>query len=299
MEPVRRGALPDGLYGQELERRIDEAAAFVRERLAAVPALAQPRLAFILGSGLGGVADLLDPEPRIRVRYGDIPHVPASEVAGHAGELLCGLAHGTPVLLLSGRAHPYEGWSQRQATLLLRACLSLGIKTLVVTNAAGGVNPEFEPGDVMLIADTINLSGANPLTGPNLDRFGQRFVPMTDAFDVELRERARAAAERADVALRQGVYVMLAGPCYETRAELRLLRTLGADAVGMSTVHEVLVARHMGVKVLGFSLVTNKATADMEGEVTHEEVLAMGPIGAARLVTLLRELLPGLAPEPR
>jgi purine-nucleoside phosphorylase len=299
VEPVRRGALPDGLYGQELERRIDEAAAFVRERLAAVPALAQPRLAFILGSGLGGVADLLDPEPRIRVRYGDIPHVPASEVAGHAGELLCGLAHGTPVLLLSGRAHPYEGWSQRQATLLLRACLSLGIKTLVVTNAAGGVNPEFEPGDVMLIADTINLSGANPLTGPNLDRFGQRFVPMTDAFDVELRERARAAAERADVALRQGVYVMLAGPCYETRAELRLLRTLGADAVGMSTVHEVLVARHMGVKVLGFSLVTNKATADMEGEVTHEEVLAMGPIGAARLVTLLRELLPGLAPEPR
>jgi purine-nucleoside phosphorylase len=299
VEPVRRGALPDGLYGQELERRIDEAAAFVRERLAAVPALAQPRLAFILGSGLGGVADLLDPEPRIRVRYGDIPHVPASEVAGHAGELLCGLAHGTPVLLLSGRAHPYEGWSQRQATLLLRACLSLGIKTLVVTNAAGGVNPEFEPGDVMLIADTINLSGDNPLTGPNLDRFGQRFVPMTDAFDVELRERARAAAERADVALRQGVYVMLAGPSYETRAELRLLRTLGADAVGMSTVHEVLVARHMGVKVLGFSLVTNKATADMEGEVTHEEVLAMGPIGAARLVTLLRELLPGLAPEPR
>jgi purine-nucleoside phosphorylase len=299
VEPVRRGALPDGLYGLELERRIDEAAAFVRERLAAVPALAQPRLAFILGSGLGGVADLLDPEPRIRVRYGDIPHVPASEVAGHAGELLCGLAHGTPVLLLSGRAHPYEGWSQRQATLLLRACLSLGIKTLVVTNAAGGVNPEFEPGDVMLIADTINLSGDNPLTGPNLDRFGQRFVPMTDAFDVELRERARAAAERADVALRQGVYVMLAGPSYETRAELRLLRTLGADAVGMSTVHEVLVARHMGVKVLGFSLVTNKATADMEGEVTHEEVLAMGPIGAARLVTLLRELLPGLAPEPR
>jgi purine-nucleoside phosphorylase len=296
VEPVRRGALPDGLYGQELERRIDEAAAFVRERLASVPDLARPRLAFILGSGLGGVGDLLDPEPRVRIRYGDIPHVPPSEVAGHAGELICGSAHGTPILLLSGRAHPYEGWSHRQATLLLRACLSLGIATLVVTNAAGGVNPDFEPGDVMLIADAINLSGDNPLTGPNLDRFGARFVAMTDAFDVELRARARAAAEAADVGLREGVYVMLAGPSYETRAELRMLRGVGADAVGMSTVHEVLVARHMGVKVLGFSLVTNKATPDMEGEVTHEEVLAVGPIGAARLVRLLRELLPDLVP---
>ena len=299
MEPVRRGALPDGLYGLELERRIDEAAAFVREQLASTADLAQPRFAFILGSGLGGVADLLDAEPRVRIRYGDIPHVPASEVAGHAGELIAGLAHGTPILLLSGRAHPYEGWSHRQATLLLRACLSLGIRTLVVTNAAGGVNREFEPGDVMLIADAMNLSGENPLTGPNLDRFGLRFVPMTDAFDLELRARARAAAERAGVALREGVYVMLAGPSYETRAELRMLGTLGADAVGLSTVHEVLVARHMGVKVLGFSLITNKATPDMEGEVNHEEVLAMGPIGAARLVSLLRELLPDLVPGPR
>jgi len=299
VEPVRRGALPDGLYGQELERRIDEAAAFVRERLSSVPDLAHPRLCFILGSGLGGVADLLDPEPRVRIRYGDIPHVPSSEVAGHAGELICGLAHGTPILLLSGRAHPYEGWSHRQATLLLRACLSLGITTLVVTNAAGGVNPDFEPGDVMLIADSINLSGDNPLKGPNLDKFGPRFVAMTDAFDLELRARARAAAERAGVALREGVYVMLAGPSYETRAELRMLRGLGVDAVGMSTVHEVLVARHMGANVLGFSLVTNKATAEMEGEVTHEEVLAIGPIGAARLVSVLRELLPDLVTEPR
>jgi purine-nucleoside phosphorylase len=294
VEPVRRGALPDGLYGAELERRIDEAAAFVRERLAAVPDLAKPRVGFVLGSGLGGVAELLDPEPRVRMPYGDIPHVPGSEVAGHAGELIAGRAYDTPILLLSGRAHPYVGWSHRQATLLLRACLSLGIETLVVTNAAGGVNPDFEPGDVMLIADTVNLSGDNPLVGPNLDRFGPRFVPMTDAFDLELRAKARAAAERAGVALREGVYVMLSGPSYETRAELRMLRGLGADAVGMSTVHELLVARHMGVRVLGFSLVTNKATADMKGEVTHEEVLAMGPIGAARLVSVLRELLPEL-----
>jgi purine-nucleoside phosphorylase len=295
VEPVRRGALPDGLYGAELERRIDEAASFVGERLASAKGLSQPRLAFILGSGLGGVAELLDPDPQVRIAYGEIPHVPAAEVAGHAGELIAGMAHGIPTLLLSGRAHPYEGWSHRQATLLLRACLSLGPGTLVVTNAAGGVNPDYEPGDVMLIADAVNLSGDNPLAGPNLDRFGPRFVPMTDAFDVELRSRARTAADRAEIQLREGVYIMLAGPSYETRSELRMLRTLGADAVGLSTVHEVLVARHMGVRVLGFSLVTNMATPDMQGEVTHEEVLTMGPIGAARLVKVLRELLPELA----
>jgi purine-nucleoside phosphorylase len=294
VEPVRRGALPDGLYGQELERRIDEAAAFIGERLAAVPQLSEPSLAFVLGSGLGGVADLLDTEPQVRIPYAEIPNVPASEVAGHAGELIGGLAHDIPILLLSGRAHPYEGWSHRQSTLLLRACLSMGVRTLVVTNAAGGVNPDFEPGDVMLIADSVNLSGDNPLAGPNLDRFGSRFVPMTDAYDAALRTSARGAADRAGVTLREGVYVMLAGPSYETRAELRLLHTLGIDAVGMSTVHEVLVARHMGVRVIGFSLITNKATAEMEGEVSHEEVLAMGPIGAARLVNVLRELLPDL-----
>jgi purine-nucleoside phosphorylase len=294
VEPVRRGALPDGLYGAELERRIDQAAAFIRERLASVPALASPRLAFVLGSGLGGVVDLLDAEPRLRIPYGDIPNVPGSEVEGHAGELIMGRAAGSPVLVLSGRAHPYEGWSQRQATLLLRAVLSLGVTSLVLTNAAGGVNPAFDPGDVMLIADTINLSGENPLLGPNLDRFGPRFLAMADAWDADLRRLARDASERAGVPLREGVYLMLSGPAYETRAELRMLRVLGADAVGMSTVHELLVARHGGVRVLGFSLITNKATPDMEGEVTHEEVLAMGPIGAARLVSVLRELLPEL-----
>jgi purine-nucleoside phosphorylase len=295
VEPVRRGALPDGLYGAELERRIDETAAHLRDRLATVPGLGEPRLGFVLGSGLGGVVELLDPEPQLRIPYRDIPNVPGSEVEGHAGELVIGRSAGATVLILSGRAHPYEGWSHRQATLLLRAALSLGIQTLVLTNASGGVNPEFEPGDVMLISDTINLSGENPLFGPNLDRFGPRFLAMADAWDLELRSLARAASGRADVELREGVYLMLSGPSYETRAELRMLRTMGADAVGMSTVHELLVARHMGVRVLGFSLVTNKATPDMEGEVTHEEVLAMGPIGAARLVTILRELLPELA----
>jgi purine-nucleoside phosphorylase len=295
VEPVRRGGLPDGLYGAELERRIDEAASGIRSRLKEVPGLAAPRLGFVLGSGLGGVIELLDAMPRVVIPYADIPNVPRSEVAGHAGELVAGVTHGVAILALSGRAHPYEGWSHREATLLLRACLSLGIETVVLTNAAGGVNPDFDPGDVMLITDSINLSGSNPLLGPNLDRFGERFVPMTDAFDPALRSAAMAAGRRAGVALREGVYVMLSGPAYETRAELRLLRTIGADAVGMSTVHELLVARHHGARVLGFSLITNMATADMEGEVTHEDVLTMGPIGAARLVSVLRELLPELA----
>jgi purine-nucleoside phosphorylase len=284
----------DGLYGAELERRIDEAAAVIRARLSVTAELAAPRLAITLGSGLGGVVDLLDPAPRVVIPYREIPHVAVATVAGHASELVAGMAAGIPLLLLSGRAHEYEGWSQRQSTLLLRACLTLGIETVVLTNSAGGINPAFEPGDVMLIDDVINLSGQNPLTGPNLDRLGPRFVSMADALDPDLRALARAAAQRAGVNLKQGVYLMLAGPSYETRAELRMLRTLGADAVGMSTVPEVLVARHAGARVLGFSLVTNKATPEMEGEVTHEEVLAMGPIGAARLRSLLRELLPEL-----
>lgn len=293
MEEPRR-SFSDGVYGDELQRRIDEAAAIIRSRLATTPELAAPSLAIVLGSGLGGVVELLDAEPRIVIPYGEIPHIPVATVEGHASLLVAGVAAGIPVLLLSGRAHAYEGWSQRQPTVLLRACLSLGVTTLVVTNAAGGINPAYEAGDVMLIADIINLSGDNPLAGPNLDRLGPRFVSMTDALDANLRARARAAAERAGVTLREGVYLMVIGPSYETRAELRMLRTLGADAVGMSTVPEVLVARHAGARVLGFSLVTNKATPEMEGEVTHEEVLAMGPIGAARLMPLLRELLPEL-----
>jgi len=289
-----RRSFSDGVYGAELERRIDEAAAVIRDRLATVPQLAAPRLAIVLGSGLGGVVELLDPEPRVVIPYREIPHIPVTSVAGHAGELVAGVASGIPALLLSGRAHAYEGWSHRVSTILLRACLSQGIGTLVVTNASGGINPAFDPGDVMLISDVINMSGDNPLAGPNLDKLGPRFVSMTDVFDAGLRARARAAAGRAGVTLEDGVYLMLPGPSYETRAELRMLRTLGADAVGMSTVPEVLVARHHGVRVLGFSLVTNKATPEMEGEVTHEEVLAMGPIGAARLVSVLAELLPEL-----
>ena len=287
-------ALSDGPYGAELDRRISEATEAIRARLAGDPALAGPRLAAVLGSGLGGVVELLDPEPRVSVPYRDIPNVPGSSVEGHAGELVAGTVRGTPAIILSGRAHPYEGYSHRESTLLLRAVVALGIETLVLTNAAGGLEPAFDPGDVMLISDHLNLSGDNPLRGPNLDRFGERFPPMTDAYDPELRAAARESAERTGVALREGTYVMLSGPSYETRAEMRMLRGLGAHAVGMSTAHETIVARHAGVRVLGFSLITNKATDDVVTGATHEEVIEMGAVGAQRLVTLLGDLLPRL-----
>jgi purine-nucleoside phosphorylase len=286
------GALPDGVHGAELQRRIDAASGAIAAGLAADSSLVRPRVAAILGSGLGGVANLLDGGPRIRMPYGEIPGVPGAAVEGHAGELLAGSVQGVPTILLSGRAHPYEGYSHREATLLLRAVLALGVETVIVSNAAGGLNPEFDPGDVMLITDHINLSGDNPLFGPNLPAFGPRFPALADAYDAGLRASASQAAARTGVALRQGVYIMLSGPTYETRAEMRMLRTLEGDAVGMSTAHEVIVARHANRRVLGFSLITNKATDDVEAVVTHEEVLEMGRIGAERLVTLLADLLP-------
>ena len=288
-------ALADRVHGAELDRRITEATARINEGLSEHSSLAEPRIVLVLGSGLGGVVELLDPEPQVRIPYRDIPHVPGAAVEGHAGELVAGTVNGTPVLILSGRAHPYEGYSHREATLLLRAVLALGPRTLVVTNAAGGLNPAFDPGDVMLITDHLNLAGDNPLLGPNLDRFGPRFPPMTDAYDPRLRAAALDAARRTGTGLREGVYVMLSGPSYETRAEMRMLRGLGADAVGMSTAHETIVARHASVDVLGFSLITNKATDDVEAGATHEEVIEVGRIGAARLVALLGDLLPRLA----
>src|SRR5205823_651710 len=165
---ARLGALPDGIYGQELERRISGAAKAIGLRLGQHPELAAPTLGIVLGSGLGDVVNLLDAEPRVRIPYREIPNIPIGSVGGHAGELIAGIAAGTPTLVLSGRTHPYEGFSQREVTILLRACLALGVRKLVLTNASGGLNPAFEAGDVMLITDTINLSGDNPLTGPNL-----------------------------------------------------------------------------------------------------------------------------------
>ena len=287
-------ALGDGVHGPELDRRIGEATRAIRGRLDAA-GIGDLRIALVLGSGLGAVVALLDETPRVAVAYRDIPHVPGSAVEGHAGELIAGAIAGTPAVILSGRAHPYEGYSHREATLLLRAVLALGPAVVVLTNAAGGLDPAFDPGDVMLITDHLNMSGDNPLLGPNLDRLGPRFPPMTDAYDPALRTAALDAARRTDIALREGVYVMLSGPSYETRAEMRMLRGLGAHAVGMSTAHETIVARHAGVRVLGFSLITNKATDDVETGATHQEVIEMGQVGAERLTTLLTDLLPRLA----
>jgi purine-nucleoside phosphorylase len=286
--------LRDGAYGAELDRRISEATDHLRSRLADEPSLADPQLAIVLGSGLGGVVELLGLAPRVRIGYDEIPNAPTGSVAGHAGELIAGSVRGTPAVILSGRAHPYEGYSQRESTLLLRAILALGAGVVVLTNAAGGLNPDYEPGDVMLISDHLNLSGDNPLRGPNLDRFGSRFPEMTDAYDPALRDAAKESSARTGVALREGIYIMLTGPSFETRAEMRMLRELGGDAVGMSTVHETIVARHAGARVLGFSLITNKATEDVVEGATHEEVLEVGRIGAERLVTLLGDLLPRL-----
>ena len=294
MGVTAQGAISDEVTGAELDRRISEATDTIRRHLDAEASLGAPRIVAVLGSGLGGVVELLDPEPQLRLSYRDIPHVPGAAVEGHAGELVAGTVGATPVILLAGRAHPYEGYSQRQSTLLLRAVLALGVETVVLTNAAGGLNPDFDPGDVMLIADHINLSGDNPLTGPNLDRFGARFPPLVDAYDPAYRAAALEAAERTRVALREGVYIMLAGPSYETRAELRMLRSLGGDAVGMSTAHETIVARHAGRRVLGFSLITNKATGDVEAGASHEEVIEVGQVGAAKLMSLLGDLLPRL-----
>ena len=280
-----------GAYGADLDRRISEATEFIRSRLVEEPSLASPQLAVVLGSGLGGVDEMLDPSPRVTIAYGDIPNVPISSVEGHAGKLVAGTVHGTPTMLLSGRAHPYEGYSQRESTLLLRAVLALGASTVVLTNAAGGLSPDFEPGDVMLITDHLNLSGDNPLRGPNLDRFGTRFPEMTDAYDPALRAAAKESSARTGVALREGIYIMLTGPAFETSAEMRMLRGLGGDAVGMSTAHEAIVARHAGARVLAFSLITNKATEDVAEGATHQEVLEMGRVGAERLVTLLGDLL--------
>lgn len=287
------GSLVDGVYGPELDRRITEAADAIRSRLVG-SGLQPPEVAIVLGSGLGGVVRLLDEEPRLALPYGDIPHVPHSTVAGHAGELIAGRIGSVPAVVLSGRAHTYEGWTMRESTLLLRAALALGVGTVVLTNAAGGLDPAYDPGDVMLVTDHINLTGENPLLGPNLDRFGDRFPALTDAYDPELRRIALEASTRTGIPLRQGIYIMLGGPSYETRAEMRMLRLVGGDAVGMSTVSETIVARHAGARVLAFSLITNKATDDVEEGATHDEVIEMGRIGAERLVTLLADLLPRL-----
>lgn len=235
--------------------------------------LGVPDVAVVLGSGLGDFADRL--ADATTVPYGDIPHWPASAVIGHAGKLVAGTLRGKSVAALAGRAHFYEGHDLRTVTFATRVLGLLGVKTLILTNAAGGVNVSFKPGTLMIIDDHINLLGSNPLVGPNDDRFGVRFPDMTEVYARRLRALADEAAERAGVKVAHGVYAALHGPSYETPAEIRYLRTIGADAVGMSTVPEALVARHMGMDVLGISCITNPAAGVLPEPLHHDEVMAV------------------------
>jgi len=247
-----------------------------------------PEVGMILGTGLGGLADGI--EGATVIPNDQIPCWPQSTVEGHKGRLVIGELEGVKVFILQGRTHFYEGYSMGQTTLSIRVMQRLGCDKLVVTNAAGAINPAFAPGDLMLITDHLNLigfAGANPLNGPNLDAFGVRFPDMSQPYDKELLEKAREACQEADVGFQEGVYAALAGPSFETPAELRFLHTIGADAVGMSTVPEVIAARHGGMHVLGISGISNKANLDGSTITTHEEVLEAGSILVPKLTKLI------------
>ena len=267
--------------------RSQEAAAAIRRRTPRTPGVG-----IILGSGLGALADQVRADAIIP--YAEIPHFPRPAVEGHAGRLLVGTLDGQPSAVLQGRAHFYEGYPMSQVVFPVRVLHALGARTLIVTNAAGGLNPDFQAGDLMIITDHINFMGTNPLIGPNEDALGTRFPDMSAAYDPELIRLADVAAPHAGVTLRKGVYLGVTGPSYETPAELRMMRRWGADAVGMSTVHEVITARHCGMRVLGISAIADMATGEAAAVVTHDEVIAtMRRIEPAfvglvrRIVTLL------------
>ncbi len=251
-----------------------------------------PTMAIILGSGMGSIADLIDLP--VVIPYAAIPGWPESTVEGHPGRWISGMLAGRNVAMLQGRAHYYEGYSIDRVAFSVGVLQRLGIKDLIVTNAAGGINPDFLPGDLMLITDHLNLpgmGGANPLRGPNDNRLGPRFPDMSQAYDRDLRELAKRAAAEAGWTLREGVYACVAGPSFETPAELRFLRMIGADAVGMSTVPEVIVARHGGMRVLGISVISNRASVDGSSPASHADVLAATGRAVPALLKLLKNLI--------
>ncbi|MCY4145133.1 MAG: purine-nucleoside phosphorylase [Chloroflexi bacterium] len=254
----------------------------------------QPQIGLVLGSGLGKLADELN--PRAVIPYAEIPGWPASTVHGHLGNLVIGGLEGQAVAVMQGRAHFYEGYSLQQVTFPIRVMKALGIHTVILTNAAGGINKAYQVGDLMLLEDHINLPGmvgANPLMGTNDDALGRRFVGLAQAYDRLLREQALRVAAQRGIPLRSGVYCALSGPAFETPAEIRMLRAWGADAVGMSTTHEVLVARHAGLRALAFSGITNRAIdqVDSDLETNHEEVLEAGEVIVPRLSAMLKGVL--------
>lgn len=266
---------------------IDQAADYIRTKTSL-----QPEIGLILGSGLGSLAEAV--ENAVIIPTQEIPNWPASTVVGHAGRLVIGELEGKNVLVMQGRVHFYEGYEITEVGLPVRVMQRLGASTLVVTNAAGAVNPDYEPGDLMLITDHINLpgmAGLNPLYGPNLDEFGPRFPDMSRAYTPELADMARQAAREAGIKMQAGVYIFLSGPSFETPADLRFLRGIGVDAVGMSTVPEVIVAHHGGMRVLGISGISNKANLDGNTQTSHEEVLEAGRVIVPKLTRILRGVL--------
>jgi purine-nucleoside phosphorylase len=254
---------------------------------------ARPRVAVVLGSGLGAFADSL--AGRIEIPYSDIPGWPQSSAVGHAGKLVFGCAGRTPVVVMSGRAHLYEGYTAAQVSFGVRVLGRLGARTFVFTNAAGGINPAYGRGGLVLISDHINLQGANPLTGPNDESLGPRFPDMSEAYPAGLRQVARQVAGELGIELSEGVYAGVPGPSFETPAEIRYLRAIGADLVGMSTVPEVIAANHMGLRVLAISCVTNMAAGILPQKITHAEVLETGEMVRGTLVRFLTALVPRIA----
>ncbi|SES81826.1 purine-nucleoside phosphorylase [Oceanobacillus limi] len=248
------------------QKLIKEASNFIQEKLSV-----KPTLGLILGSGLGVLGEEI--ENPTKISYKDIPHFPESTVSGHKGQLVIGTLEGKQVIAMQGRFHYYEGYTMQQVTFPVRVMKELGIDSIIVTNAAGGINETFEPGNLMVIADHINNMGSNPLIGPNDDQLGARFPDMSKVYDREYIELAVNSAKELGLEIQQGVYVGNTGPVYETPAEVRMLRTLGGDAVGMSTVPEVIVAGHAGIRVLGISCISNMAAGILDQPLTHQEVI--------------------------
>jgi len=275
----------------------NEAAEFLRSKLGAL----KPRIGIVLGSGLGAVAEAV--ASQVFVPYSEIPHFPQSTVEGHSGRIVAGLLGGVPVVVMQGRVHYYEGYSPQQVTFPMRVLGRLGIENVILTNAAGGINSNYQIGQLVLLADHINMLGFNPLIGPNEARFGDgkktglRFFDMTEAYSVELRALAQRAAKSEGFALHEGVYLATSGPSFETPAEIRAFRTLGADLVGMSTVPETIVARHMGIRVLGISCVTNLAAGISATQLSHQEVFETGSRVQHQLAGLLTRLAPAIAAD--
>jgi purine-nucleoside phosphorylase len=266
---------------------VREAAAYIGRRTKLVP-----EIGLILGSGLGAAADRM--EQAVAIPYENIPHFPVSTVEGHAGELCIGVIEGRPAVMMKGRFHLYEGYDAASVSFPVRVMKELGVRTLLVTNAAGGINTSFKPGDLMLIEDHINLTGRNPLVGINDPEQGPRFPDMSEAYSRKLRRLAEQTAREKGIVLQKGVYVGVLGPSYETPAEIRMMRALGADAVGMSTVAEVIAAKHIGLDVLGISCISNMASGILEQPLSHQEVIETTERVKEQFLALVLAIIPRL-----